>query len=40
MRIWWGEGAAFRIALVEAVDIRPTVVDIRPAVVDAVVGGA
>ena len=32
------EGAGFRIALVEAVDIRPAVVDIRPAVVAAVVG--
>ena len=33
MRSWWGEGAGFRIALVE-------VVDILPAVVDAVVGAA
>ena len=40
MRNWWGEGAGFRIALVEAVDIRPAVVDIRPAVVAAVVGVA
>ena len=40
MMSWWGEGAGFRIALVEAVDIRPDVVDIRPAVVAAVVGVA
>ena len=38
MRSWWGEGAGFRILLVEIVDIRPAVVDIRPAVVAAVVG--
>ena len=40
MRSWWGEGAGFCIALVEAVDIRLYVVDILPAVVDAVVGVA
>ena len=27
MRSWWGEGAGFRIALVEAVGIHPAVVD-------------
>ena len=37
---WWGEGAGFRIALVEAVDIRPAVVGIFPAAVAAVVGVA
>ena len=37
---WWGEGAGFRIVLVEAVDIRPAVVDIRPAVVASIVGVA
>ena len=37
MRSWWGEGASFRIALVEAVDIRPAVVDIHPAVFGAIV---
>ena len=40
MRSWWGEGAGFRIALVEAVDIHPAVVDIRPAVVASVAGVA
>ena len=37
---WWGEGAGFRIALVEDVGIRPAVVDIRPVVVASVVGVA
>ena len=37
MRSWWGEGAGFRIALVEAVCIHPVVVDTRPVVVAAVV---
>ena len=37
MRGWWGEGAGFRIALVEAVDIHSAVFDIRPDVVAAVV---
>ena len=40
MRSWWVEGAGFRIALVEAVGIRPAVVDILPAVVAAFLGGA
>ena len=40
MRSWWEEGAGFRIAIVEAVYIRPAVVDIRPDVVAAVVGVA
>ena len=40
MRSWWGEGAKFRIALVEAVGIHPAVVVIRPVVVAAVVGVA
>ena len=35
---WWGEGAGFRIALVEAVDILPDVVHICSAVAAAVVG--
>ena len=38
MRSWWGRGAGFRIALVEAVDILPDVVHICSAVVAAVVG--
>ena len=40
MICWLGEGAGFRIALVEAVDIRPAVVDIYPAIVAAFFGGA
>ena len=40
MRSWWGEGAGFRIALVEAVSIHPAIVDIPPVDVDAVVGVA
>ena len=40
MRSWWGEGAGFRIALVEAVGIYPAVVDTHPVVVAAVVGVA
>ena len=40
MRSWWGEGAGFRIALVEAVGILPADVDTRPVVVAAAVGVA
>ena len=40
MSSWWGEGAGFRIALVEAVDIHPAVVDVRPTVVADVAGVA
>ena len=40
MRSWWGEGAGFRIALVEAIGIHPAVVDTRPVFVADVVGVA
>ena len=40
MRSWWGEGAGFRIALVEAVGILPAAVDSHPVVVASVVNVA